>query len=83
MDKVTDLGEYAIHDLIARTLNGGPAGRVVGDDAAVVELGAGFANVLLISTDRLAASVPAPMRARLLTVQTRLSRSSLNFGGGP
>jgi thiamine-monophosphate kinase len=70
VDRLTDLGEYAVHDLIARTLNDSQAGRVVGDDAAVVELGAGPTDVLLISTDRLAGGVPAPMRARLLTVQT-------------
>lgn len=70
MDKLTDLGEYAVHELIAQTLNDSGVGRVVGDDAAVVELRAGPSDVLLMSTDRLAAGVPAPMRARLLTVQT-------------
>lgn len=68
MKELTDFGEYEVHDLIAQTLN--DAGRVVGDDAAVIELNGGTTNVLLVSTDRLAAGVPPGLRARLLTVQT-------------
>jgi thiamine-monophosphate kinase len=67
MSELTDLGEYELHDLIAATLNDN--GRVIGDDAAVVAPNLRAGEMLLVSTDRLAAGVPPQLRARLLTVQ--------------
>src|SRR5580698_6446277 len=65
-----EIGEYAVHHEIARFLNQQIGDDIVGDDAAVLAIGSSKSSVLLASTDRLAAGVPAGLRAKLLVAQT-------------
>ena len=64
---LADIGEYALHSLLADLLNE-PGEREVGDDCAVIPLDGD--DVILVSVDRLAANVEEYNRARLCVAQT-------------
>lgn len=66
--QLNSLGEYRIHDLIAGILNKS-GDRVVGDDAAYVDVPFGSTS-LVLSVDRLARNVADDVRAKLLVTQT-------------
>lgn len=68
---LNSVGEYRLHAEIAHILNRANGERMVGDDAAVLDLGAVSGKMSLLATaDRVASGVATAMRAKLLVVQT-------------